>query len=1344
MVHKLIQLALNNPLVVIFLVLALAVGGGWSFYHVNVEAYPDPAPPIIEVVAQYPGASAQEVERQVTIPLEVTLAGMPGLQITRSKSLFGLSHLRNQFHYSISYKDARQEVINRLQFATNLPAGVNAQVSPATPIGEIYRYTLTSPKNALGQDIYTLYDLKALQDWLLEREFKRVDRIIDVSGVGGTVKRYEIHPDPERLRRFGISLQQLQNTIANSNANVGGDYLKQGAIVQVVRNVGVIGSGKDPMETAAGMKTPEEAAAYLRAEDLRRIHEIRELVITTVNNVPIFVNDVVQGGPVPLHYDQSKPSVAARVYRYPWQAEYYRVYDLDRLGQEGVIVGYQTRLGQVSMATPQDDEGKAWLFEPEKVMGIVLLHKDKESLLAVIDAKKKAEELNHSGRLLPGVQLEPYYDRSELINITTETVRHNLILGIVLVSVILLMFLHNVRSALIVAINVPLALLFAFTVLYLRGESANLLSIGAVDFGIIVDSSVIMVENIYRHLSSGENAELPLKERILRACREVEHSLLFSTLIMVCAFLPLFTMQGPEGQIFGPMAQTYAFALGGALLLALTIAPVLCLLFFRKLQPVPDNFLVRYLKRSYLRQLRICLNHRVVTLALFGSLIVGTLVFLVPLLGREFMPQLEEGNLWLRGNFPPNSSLEEVVKNTAKTEALLSRFPEIKLILSQVGRPDDGTDPTGFNMVQIFIDLKPRHDWPIPTGQTRARTKDELIEAIEADLKKEMIGVDWNFSQYIRDNVMEALSGVQGDNSVKIFGPELAELELLAEKVKDRLQSVKGIEDRTGIYRIMGQTNLEFRVDRDKCKRWGVSVSDVNNVINSAVRGQAFTQMVEGEKFFDITLRWPEQRRQDLSAILDIPVDITNNQITQGPAPSTPATPYSGPSAGPVTTGLGAPLASLYGNQFNTAYTSPMPRVALRELLTPLGANDLPDPKSQFVRPGVAIIYRENGKRFIPIKFSVQGRDLGSAVEEAQEKTRDLFQPPYRAEWGGEFEEMQAAEYRLMFIIPLSLGLIFILLYTAFHSLLDAVVVLSNVLDLSMGGVWALLITGTNFSISAAVGFISLFGVAIMDGLLMISYFNQLRLTGMPVGESIMTGAEKRVRPIMMTALTAIFGLLPAALSTEIGAQTQRPLAIVVVGGMVTTLFLTRYLMPVLYSFYGHRHRQMAQEKFVVTGGIADAIQRLPDVSPGEIVGLLEYVHQCGDEEENVRIADKMNRKFADIVLTVQAAELLGLVDTPGRMVALTEVGKQFVAADTDTRKALFRERLLTLHLFREIHALLQREPDHTVDAEFVLETIVMRMPYENHDLVFNTFIRWARFANLFTYNPVTHLIALA
>jgi cobalt-zinc-cadmium resistance protein CzcA len=1166
MVRKLIEWAVGSPLVVLLLTLGLVLFGGYAFTNVNVEAYPDPAPAIVEVLAQWPGASAEEMERQVTIPLELTLAGMPGLQNTRSRSLFGLTYLRNQFDYGIDFEKAKQEVINRLQFTPPLPPGVAAVLSPATTTGEIYRYTLTNPKNALGQPIYTLNDLKLLQDWVLEHDFRRVPRIMDVTGSGGSVKRYEIHPDPERLRRFGITLPQLQQTIANSNANVGGDYLPQGRTILVVRNVGVIGGGQDPMEKAFSMKSPEEAAGYLRAEDEQRCREIRQIVITSTNNVPILVDDVVQGGPIGTGQASSFHGAGR--------------------SREGVVVGHQTRLGRDSMSRPLDPEGKKWVHEDEIVQGIVLLRKNADSLPALVDVKKKVAELNPkispdgreipSGKLLPGVKIEPYYDRTDLINITTHTVRHNLIMGMVLVTVVLFMFLSNVRSALIVAINIPLALLFAFSMLFVRGKSANLLSIGAVDFGIIVDSSVIMVENIYRHLSSGEYADLPLKDRIIRASHEVERSLFFSTAIMICAFIPLFTMQGPEGQIFGPMADTYAFALGGALLLALTVAPVLCLLFFKRLKPVKDNFLVRTLKRSYLRQLRTCLHHRWLTLVVFGSLIVGTAVFLVPLLGREFMPELEEGNLWIRGTFPVNVSLEAVADQVKTAQLIMSSYPEVELVVVQMGRPDDGTDPNGYNNIEFFVPLRPRDDWPEvgrPNGRKRRRKKPELIAEMNRELNAKIIGVDWNFSQNIRDNVMEALSGVKGDNSVKIFGPSLVKLEELAEKVKNRLTQVQGIGENVGIFRIMGQSNLEFRVDKDKCKRWGVAVADVNNVIDSAVRGKGVTQMVEGEKLLDITLRWPEYQRQDPTAILELPVDVLSNQVTPGTAPGMTQTPLTGATTGVSPQGTSNPMPALTGSTANATYNNFLPRLRLKDVVSPVGENGRTDPNGKFVRPGASIITREQGKRFIGIKFSVRDRDLASAVAEAQEKTADLFaaEPAYHAQWSGEFEEMEAAERRLFWIIPLSLGLIFILLYLAFHSLLDALVVLSNVLDLSMGGIWALLLTGTYFSISAAVGFISLFGVAIMDGLLMVSYFNQVRHHGLPVEQAILQGAEKRVRPIMMTALTAIFGLLPAALSTEIGAQTQQPLAIVVVGGMFTTLFLTRYLMPVLYSFYGHR-----------------------------------------------------------------------------------------------------------------------------------------------------------------------------
>jgi cobalt-zinc-cadmium resistance protein CzcA len=1190
MVRKLIGWGLDNPLIVLLLAAALAGYGSYAFYKINVEAYPDPAPAIIEVVAQFPGASAEEVERQVTIPLEVTLAGMPGLQSTRSKSLFGLAHLRNQFEYGIDYERARQEVINRLQFSQQLPPGVTPQISPETPTGEIYRYTLDSPKDPSGHDIYTLNDLKALQDWVLEREFRRVPRIIDVASSGGTVKRYEIHPDPDRMKQFGITLSQIQQGLANANQNVGGDYVIQGDVAHNVRGVGLFGGGRDPVSRVLGQKDPDPtkaaeleqaekdkspdvaklreeqrarlataAAAKLREEEERRIREIRSLVLTSVNNNPILLEDVVEGG---------------------------RLAPGERPGERGVVVGHQTRLGRVGLSKPResvtptgvyrvvDAKGNlVWRDEDDKVQCIVLLRKGEDSLPALKDVEKKVAELNApgSGRMLPGVRIEPYYDRSELIHVTTETVRENLLMGMLLVSVILLMFLSNIRSAIIVAVNVPLALLFAFSVLYLRGKSANLLSIGAVDFGIIVDSSVIMVENIYRHLSSGEYPELPLKERILRACHEVEKPLFFSTLIMVCAFLPLFTMTGPEGQIFGPMAHTYAFALGGALLLAMLLAPVLCLYLFKHLRPTPDNFLVRYLKASYLRTLALCLDHRWITLTVFGGAIAATVLYAIPRTGREFMPELEEGNLWIRGTFPLNASLEHVSADASRARAILASYPEVESAVIQIGRPDDGTDPTGFYNVEIFVPLLPDKQWPKVVEQTgwrrwlrgshRVRSKEELVQEMNAELTRLLPGVDWNFSQNIRDNVMEALSGVKGDNSVKIFGPDLDQLEAVADKVKNALREVRGIEN-VGVFSIKGQTNLEFRVDLEKCKRWGVSANDVNTVIQTALGGKAYSTMIEGEKLFDVAVRWPKWRRGSEETILDIPVDIVNNQLVLA----------SGPGVNPSPTGSGQAPPSKVGSQTDTGNPiTNTPRLRLRDLASPVGDNGEPDSHGHFERAGASTIYREQGERLIAVKFSVRGRDLGGAVAEAREATQDLFQPPYRAEWSGEFQEMEEAEGRLLIIIPLSLGLIFMLLYFAFRSLVDALVVLANVVALSLGGIWALLLTGTNFSISAAVGFISIFGVAIMDGLILVSFFNQLRARGVPLRESILIGGEKRVRAMMMTDLTAIFGLLPAAFSTRIGAQTQRPLAIVVVGGMITTLLVARYLMPVLYSFYGHR-----------------------------------------------------------------------------------------------------------------------------------------------------------------------------
>ncbi len=1155
MVRRLIAFALDNPLVVILLSIFLAVVGVLSFLNVNVEAYPDPAPAIVEVIALFPGASSLEVERQVTIPLEVTFAGMPGLKKINSKSLFGLSDLKMTWHYGseYTYQAARQEVINRMSTISQpLPPNVTPAISPESPTGEIFRYVLKVPKDRSGREIYTLNDIKAMQDWVLEREFRTVPRIVDITSFGGTVRRYEVQPDPDRLRRYGITLGQLQGTLSNSNATAGGDYLNQGPVAMTVRSIGLFGGGLDPVNRVLGLKNPVAAASILRARKCA-------------------------GSARSAAWSSPRSITSQSGSRMWWKGDGFAG---QLPGEQGVVVSHQTRLGRIGYYSADTTRPSGSVHsladvghdEDDKVTCIVLLRKGEETLPALKDVEAKVRQMNdpNSGRMLPGTKIEPYYDRTELLNITTETVTENLCLGIALVVTILFMFVNNIKTAIIVAINIPLALLFAFTMLYVRGKSANLLSIGAVDFGIIVDSSVVVIENINRNLSSGNFPDLPIKERILIFVKEIDHALLFSVMIMVCAFVPLFAMTGPEGQLFAPMAQTYAFSLAGALVLAVTLTPVLAMLLFKDFKPVHENLLVRALKFRYLWKLQLCLRYPKTTCVVMAFLIGGT-ACLIPQLGREFMPELEEGNLWLRGIGPLNMNLDHQVAIARQARAIIARYPEVQSIVTQSGRPDDGTDTEGYYSGEYFVPLRPQKDWPrlMPQvgwrrwvyGPTRARTKREIVDAMDSELERDIPGIVWNFSQNIRDNVMEALSGVKGDNSLKIFGPDLDQLEILAEKAKRELQDVPGIAN-VGIFHVRGTSHLEFRVDPEKCQKWGVSTADVNNVVSSAVGARAMSSMVEGEKLFDISTRWPKWRRDSETSILEIPVDIINNQVVQP----------QGSGFTPNASGHALPSPAVSGSLANTSNPiTSTPRIRLGDLVTPVGEFYAPDASGQFNRPGYSTIYREQGKRLIAIKFSVRGRDLGSAVDEARKRTKELFQIPYRAVWSGEFEQMEEANGRLLWIIPLSLGLIFILLYSAFRSFLDTIVIFSNVFDVAVGGVWSLYLTGTNFSISAAVGFVSLFGIAIMEGLLLISYFNALRAQGLELHDAIIQGSLKRVRPVMITAMTAILGLLPAAVSTKIGGQTAQPLAIVVVGGMAVTLLLDRYLMPVLYSFYGHR-----------------------------------------------------------------------------------------------------------------------------------------------------------------------------
>ena len=1081
MVRFIIIWSLHNRLLVIAAVLALIAVGIHSALALNVEAYPDATPPLVEVITQNPGASPEEMERLIGIPIEMALNGIPGLESLRSTSVAGLNDIKCQFAYGTDYWSARQEVINRIGFVANLPPGVQPGLSPWSPTGEIVRYVLEGPN-------YTTNQLKAVQDWVLQRTLKTVPGVIDVTGYGGTVKQYQVLVDTRLLRQYNITLKQVEDAIDNSNANVGGDILTLGSQAHNVRALGLLGGGIDPLDPAR-----VDQADKIVAE---KIDDINNVVVSSTNGIPIYVKQVSQ-----------------------------------------VVEQHRPRLGIVGRLLKELDGKPVWIDQDDVVEGIVLMRKYEKSLVTATLVEEKLKEIQRTGLLPKGMSIRVFNQRTDLVHVTTHNVLHNLIVGMILVVGILFIFLGDLASAGIVAIMIPLALLFSVTVLYIQGKSANLLSIGAVDFGIIVDSSVIIVENIYRHITAaGSDRSRPIIDRIADASREIERALFFSTAIIVCAFIPLFAMTGPEGALFGPMANTYAFAIFGALILAVSLAPVLCSFFFQNKEEEKDTIVDKLMKRGYLKALNRYLNFRWITLGVMVGLLVFTF-WLVPGLGGEFMPPLEEGNLWIRALLPRTVSLEAAERMAPRLREVIASIPEIKNVMSHVGRPDDGTDVTSFFNLEFNAPLKPMEKWR--KGLTRVDIEDELTKKF-----KEFPGVSFNFSQLIRDNVEEALSGVKGANSVKLFGNDLQSLEEAGQRVVKVLRSVRGIEN-VGLFHILGQPNLEIKIDRRACSRYGINVADVETAVQVAIGGKAFSQMVEGEKLYDIILRLPVSLRDDPTVINRIPVDIPG---------------------GDGKVGARIPLGQL---------ATINPHV-----------------------PGASYIYRENNQRYIPIKFSVRNRDLASAIQEAQskvDKPKDEARLPagYRVEWSGEFAQMQAANGRLLWIVPLSIGLIMGLLYTAFNSIKDALLVMVNVIAATMGGIWALRLTHTPFSISAAVGFISIFGVAVQNGVLLISYFNQLRAAGLPVRESVLRGAELRVRPMVMTSLTAALGLMPAAMATSIGSQAQKPLSIVVVGGMLVTLALTRYLMPVLYTFFPAPAGHGEQHEDLIAGShYTDAILR--------------------------------------------------------------------------------------------------------------------------------------------------------
>ncbi len=1027
MIQKLVAFALRMPFIIISTVVLIIVAGLAAYERLDIEAYPNPVPPLVEVITQPPGWSAEEVERYVTIPMEIGLSGMPGLDHIRSQSIFGLSDVKCYFKWGYEYKDVRQEVINRLQFVS-LPPGVQAQLSPWNAIGEVFRYTLRGKG-------YTLQDLKTAEDWIMEKQWRQVDGVIDVTSYGGETKEYHVEVDPFRLRGQGVTLSQVMSAIANANQNVGGQRLTIGEQSYNIRGVGL----------------------------LKNVHDIENIVVAEIKGTPVRVRDVAN-----------------------------------------VAIGFAPRLGVVG----HDDD-------PDVVQGIVLMRYGGETPRTLEGVHRKLDYIREFHILPPGMDLEPYYDRGALVKVTTHTVLENLLVGMGLVVVVLLLFLGHTRAALITAINIPIALLIAFIGLVTTGTSANLISLGAVDFGIVIDSTVIMMENIFRHL--GPHGKGTMQERILSGAREVAGPMTFSTVIIGVAFLPLFTMTGVSGVIFSPMAHTYAFAIGGAILMALTITPVLANRFVAAQQEEKEGVIMRVLHKAYapffdaaLRRPKAALALAIVPIALCGVLF--------PLLGGEFMPKLEEGNFWIRATLPTSVSLDQSARYVGRMRRILRGCPDdpkvactnenrsehgklVETVVSQLGRPDDGTDLSQFNNIEFFAPLKHFDAWP------RGFTKEMLTDEMSKKLNDTFPGVGFNFSQYISDNVEEALSGVKGENSVKVLGPDLVVNEKLAEQIMDVMSKVPGVQD-LGRFKSLGQPNVKITPDRAACARYGLNTGDIETVVQAAVGGQAVTQVYEGEKHFDLTVRWLEPYRNSIEAIREITV-------------STPD-------------GSNVPLGQL-------ATVEP--------------------------EEGPSVIYREDAMRYSPVKFSVRGRDLKSTIADARQRIAAEVHLPYdtHLDWAGEINELNEAMGRLVLIIPLTLIIIGFLVYTAVKNWVDTVIVIVSIPVACTGGVLALLVTRINFSVSAAMGFISIFGIAIQDAILVVTYFQRLRdVEGKSIVQSAREAAEKRFRPVLMTTLVATLGLTPAALSNGIGAQTQKPLAIVVIGGSLILAVLTRVLQPPL------------------------------------------------------------------------------------------------------------------------------------------------------------------------------------
>jgi heavy metal efflux system protein len=1026
MMRRLIDFALNNRFMVLALAILLLVWGAISFHNLPVEAYPDVANNYVQIITQWPGRAAEEVEQQVTIPIEIQMNGLPHLAHLRSDSLFGLSSVMLIFDDVSDNDSNRQKVLERLSQVT-LPNNLQPQMGTDwSPVGQIYWYTLTSTNPQ-----YDLMDLKSIEDWQLEKQFKSVPNVVDVSSFGGITREYQVRLDPDALVAHGLSLSQVEQQLANNNANAGGSFVESGLQQINVRVVGLFTS----------------------------IDDIEQTPVSTKNGAVLRIKDIAT-----------------------------------------VTQGPRIRLGQIGKAIRHDD-GKI-IDDSDVVEGIVLLRKGANADVTLAAIHDKVKELNDH-ILPPGVKIVPFLDRSDLLRVTTGTVMENLIKGVLLVSVVLFFFLGNTRGALIVALTIPFSLLFASICLDLNKIPANLLSLGALDFGMVVDGTVVIIENIVRHFGMPSNAQKTPLERIRDAVLEVIRPVFYARAIIIAAYLPIFTLQSVEGRLFKPMAWTVSFALVGALLFAVVIAPVLALIVFRNGISEWHNPVMMFLSARYRVAVRWAIEHRRVTL-LSGAAAFVLAVFLMTsgLIGSEFLPHLDEGAIWVRGTLAPSTGPTEGVRVANQARVILASFPEVTVVTSQVGRPDDGTDTTGFFNTEYFVNLKPKDQW----RPVFRKDKDALIASMDNELSK-MPGVLWNFSQPIADNMEEAVSGVKGELAIKLYGDDLQVLEEKGDQIVNVMRGVKGVED-LGLFRVLGQPNLNISIDRAQAARYGINVTDIQDAVETAVGGKAVTQVLQGEQRYDLVVRYQEPYRDTKDSIENIR--------------------------------LLAPTGE---------------RVSLAQLA------------HIDVKDGASEIYREENSRYVAIKYGVRGRDLGSTVEEAMKLVKEKVKLPvgYHIDWAGEYESQKRSQRRLMIVVPITLLVIFIILYTMFSSGKWAGLILANVAIAPIGGFLALLITGTHLSVSSGIGFLALFGVSVETGVIMLEYINQLRVRGHSIEDSAIEGAVLRLRPIMMTMLVAILGLLPAALSRAIGSDSQRPFAIVIVGGLISALIMGIFLLPAMY-----------------------------------------------------------------------------------------------------------------------------------------------------------------------------------